>query len=406
MKLRFRDVKAIPNMSSEEYHSKPYNSLSASRLKCLMESERKFQLKYILKQYSDEEKAHFKFGQFLHHVVLESIKVDETNWNHKTVAMFEGRNPPADVAPTIERRDGADQLTEQIWVVSSPVPGVFRKSRDWGCMHGCHWRHTNDLVEVDEETKDEMEDPEPLLCGFVAFQDMLVDGDGFLAIPYELLGKNGSKSTKAFKDWKKKHRGERLMDATGDNSWHQAVRMRQELRMSEPSRRLLFDAPGESLFEYTLVGYDIDFGYEVRIRMDKARVENRVIHITDLKSSMNSEPNAFRKQCWDNSMPMQAWMMVQLASASFGMDVEYKYVAVGKDIDCRVEVFETDYEAIELGGEMYDEAVVRFQECDRSGIWRPKTFGHVHRIEVPYWMMKDRNLKKGVAGSGADGFYD
>lgn len=392
-------------MSSGEYHGKPWNSLSASRLKTLMDSERTYELKYIRRLFSDEDKACLKFGQFLHHIVLEAATVDETHWNHHTVGMFETRNPPQS-EPTVTKKDSAGIVTDEIWVVSSPVPGLFRRSRNWGQVNGCHWRHEHDLVEVDEEDLAELDDPDPLLCGFVAFQDMLVDGDGFRTIPYDLLGKNGSKSTKAFKDWKKAHRGERIVDATGDNGWWQVVRMRQELRMSDPARTLLFDCPEESLFEYTLVGYDIDFGYEVRARMDKARPHNRVLHITDLKSTRDAEPSAWKKQCWKDELAMQAWMMTQLGAAAFGMDVEYKYVAVGKGVDCRVEVFEMGSESIEIGGEMYDEAVTRFQQCERSGIWRPKTHGHVHRVDPPYWMQKERTAKQSVRGTGSAGFYD
>lgn len=407
MKLRFRDVRAVPGMSSEEYHSKPYDSHSASRLKTLMESERLFYLEFKLGRRRSTEAAHFVFGQYLHHLVFESTPVTQENWGASTVAMFDDRNPP-DTEPTVVKSDGAGLPIDEIWVVSSPVPGVFRRSRDWGILghRNCHWRHEHDLVETSEEDIEELDDPEPLLCGFAAFQDMLVNGDGFVAIPYDLLGKNGSKSTKAFKEWKKYHHRDRVLDATGDHSWLQAIRMRQELRASEPARRLLFDCPEESLIEYTLIGFDIDFGYEVRIRMDRARVSNRVLHITDLKTSRDSEPKAWVRQCWNDHLPLQAWMMTQLGSAAFGMDVEYKYVAVGKGLDCRVEVFEMGSDSVELGGEMYDEAITRFQECDRSGIWRPKTHGQIHRVEPPYYMMKERHLKGGVRGTGAENFYD
>lgn len=406
MRLRFRDVKAIPNMTAEEYHGKPYDSLSASRLKLMLDGgEREFELKIIRGLYNDSEKAHYKMGQLLHHVVLESQKVDETNFTSHTCAMFETRSAPS-TEPSIVHRDAAGFAVDEIWVVNTPVPGIFRRSRQWGPVNGCHWRHEFDLVEMPEDEIDELEDPEPLLCGFAAFQDMLIDGDGFRAVPYDLLGKNGSKGTTAFKKWKREHRGERIMDATGDGSWHQVIRMRQELRMSDPARTLLFDYPEECLVEYTLVGYDVDFGYEVRTRMDRARPFSRVLHVTDLKTSRDAEPKAWQKQCWSDHLPMQAWMMTQLGAAAFGMDVEYKYVAVGKGIDCRVEVHEADNETIEIGGEMYDEAVTRFQQCQRSGIWRPKSHGQIHRISPPPWMMKERSLKRGVRGTGAEKFYE
>ena len=405
MRLRFRDVLAVPNMSSEEYHGKPYNSLSASRLKTLMESERKFELRHKLRRVSLEEKKHFVFGQILHHVVLESKRVDETNWSNSTVAMFESRNIPT-TEPTVVKTDSIGNVVDSIWVVSSPVPGLFRASRRWGYLNGSHWRHEHDLIGLTDDELVELDDPEPVLCGFVAFQDMLFDGDGFRAIPNDVLGKGGSKSTKAFKDWKKQFRGQHVVDVDGDSGWWTMIRMRQELRMSDPARTLLFDYPEDSLYEYTLVGYDIDFGYEVRCRMDKARPHNRVLHITDLKTSRDASPKVWQNQCWRDWQPMQGWMMTQLGAAAFGMDVEYKYVVVGKDVDCRVEVFEMTEKSLEIGGEMYDEAVTRFHQCDRSGIWRPKTHGQIHRIDPPYWMMQDSKNKQALRGTGAEKFYD
>jgi hypothetical protein len=140
--------------------------------------------------------------------------------------------------------------------------------------------------------------------------------------------------------------------------------------------------------------------------MDKARPHNRVLHITDLKTSRDASPKVWQNQCWRDWQPMQGWMMTQLGAAAFGMDVEYKYVVVGKDIDCRVEVFEMTEKSLEIGGEMYDEAVTRFHQCDRSGIWRPKTHGQIHRIDPPYWMMQDSKSKQALRGTGAEFFYD
>ena len=103
---------------------------------------------------------------------------------------------------------------------------------------------------------------------------------------------------------------------------------------------------------------------------------------------------------------MQAWIMTQLGASCLGLSVEYKYVAVGKGIDCRVEVFEMDAETVEIGGEMYEEAISRFRECDRSGIWRPRSHGQVHRVTVPWYLQRDRSQKQSVRGTGAEGFYD
>lgn len=395
----------MPGMSAEEYHSKPYDSLSASRLKLILDGkEFEFFKRFVRGIRDKEEKAYFRTGRLLHHVVLESQKVDDTNWSAHTCAMFETRPAPS-TPPTTVKRDALDNPVEELWVITSPVPGIMRRSRKWGLIRGCHWRHEFDLVEVDEDTLEELEEPEPLLCGFAAFQDMLINGDGFVAIPQDVLGKNGSKSTKAYKEWKRGHIGSLIVNDTGDGSWHQVIEMRQELRMSDPARTLLFDYPEESMVEYTLIGFDVDFGYEVRTRMDRARVHGRVLHCTDLKSTRDAEPKAWEVQCWRDNLPMQAWIMTQLGAAAFGMDVEYKYVAVGKGMDCRVEVFEMESESVEIGGEMYDEAMSRFQQCHRSGIWRPKSHGHIHRVAPPYWMMKDRNLKSGVRGTGAEGFY-
>lgn len=474
MRQRIGNVRAIPDMSNDDYHSQPYNSLSASRLKLFNESPPEYHITHVLGEGEESDTVAKAFGRFQHHVVLESKPVSIDNCLAGTVGYFISCETPD--------RD-ADAITEhgEYWFVTDKdgfVPGVIVKTSQWGAIGKNQWRHEDDVAEAAEyvgsiDAADEhdyvafegeweeaktpstkpfhsdeyhtlwfqprnkkvirksrywglidvmLDSPAewyhplcqnniskpPVLTGYCAYQDMLLDGDEFHAIPPGL----GIRSTKAFKEWSRKHR---KFDQITFADWKLAITVRKEIRLSGAANYALFSNHEHSGVEYTLVGLDLDTQLEIRCRFDRFFVEGDRMVIVDLKTTRDPDPKTWRKQCETDRLHVQAYIMLQMAvewARTEFPDVknfDYQYVAVGKKRSVRVEVMRLVPDWIEMGENDYASDVDFFKQCDQTNIWRSRTYGIVVDIDVPGYLIKrkmDARGSQGVSGTPAAGFYE
>lgn len=181
----FTDVQNV-SLTNEQYHSMdPLTTVSNTGLKIFSYDPQDYYQLYITGEMKRERKAHFEFGIVFHEVVLEPhATLTQHNCLDKTCAVFRECNKP-------DRDPDMENDFEKIWFVTRPEPGVVRQSKMWGHLkmvsHGGvgahttrHWHHVNDEGWCDTE-----------VIGRCAYEDMILDGHSFTAIPADYLSKSG-----------------------------------------------------------------------------------------------------------------------------------------------------------------------------------------------------------------------
>lgn len=368
--MRFRDVKAL-DVSNGLYHASPWDSLSASRLSVFRDNPQAYYQQFISGEMAKRDTPAMLQGRTIHEVILEQpIQFDRTNWHAGTLGTFaECRTPTTEPDETVTR----EGMPERIWYRETPMPGVIRSSRNWGDIENSSWQPSR-------EKNGEF-------TGFCAFEDFLLDGHGFRNIPDEVLSSTGDRRGSAWKEWSAANAGQTLLKYA---DWKQYVSMRREIREHAIARELLL--LGEGGTEYSLSGIDTHYDIEVRTRIDRWRIHNGAVYVSDLKTAADATPRFWSMAAIRMKLYVQAFIMSRLAAEHFQKPVFYRYVVIDKSPPYRCEVFEVEPELIEIGQKQYDADLAEFVQCRDSGIWRPKSHGKLNTIHTPRWMMQDAQM--------------
>ena len=351
---RFDNIRHEP-FTNQQYHSQPAMSVSNSRLRVFKENPRKFYLQYVTGELPKDVSGAMETGSAFHELALETSLVTRETCLDMTLAVFHPSAPP-------ERAPDVDNDFERIWLFDDHV---IRESNVWGELDdGRIW----DLVETES-------------VGVSAYRPMVRDGEAFTAIPDSVLNKDGHKKGKNYEAFKKHNSGV-LMSG---KQWREIVGMREEVYSHSKARELLFE--GQGVTEYSIVGTDVQYGFEVRCRIDRARHHDGAVYISDVKTSRDATPRKFEKQAINDGLHLQAFIMSELAAELFNAEIWYRYVVVDKTPPYRCEVFELEKELFEAAEVEYDRLLAELKVCFETGNWRPRTHGHINTIHTPTWMM-------------------
>lgn len=357
----FEDVKLV-EMTNAEYHSAPWKSVSASRLKTFADDPYHFFCQFISEELPRKETAALFFGRVAHEVILEHQGiVNESNYTSKTLGVFRPCGTP-------KREPDVSTGGEDLWIVSHPEPGIVRRASFWGEMDGGRkW-----LLSPDRGGN-----VETAIC---AFADMHIDGVAFITIPGEVLSASGQRRGKAWDAWEAEHDGEVILS---DAEWSSVLWMRQRLRHHGTAYRRLF-CGGKP--EVSIVGKCVHTGLEVRTRLDFLVDLEESTLITDLKTTRDAAPSIWNKQCVGDMLHVQAAIQIGLASHLYDK-IDYAFAAVDKAAPHRPEVFHLEPELLEVGVEDYRKIMEDFERCASTGMWFHQGFGESVPLVVPAWRM-------------------
>jgi hypothetical protein len=368
----FTNVKHV-DMTNEVYHGSNAESVSNTRLKVHRENPQDYYQQYITGEIKKNDTPDMIFGRVFHVVVLEPHEeIHRDNFRRRTLAVFR----PAEVP---EREPDFRDDLEELWICSSPKPGVYRRSKLWGDLatdqdsadDDCCWVMTKEGCEI----------------GFCAFEDFLIDGYAFKHVPDHVLSSSGSKAGKKYDAFREQHEGKVMYR---EAEWRHLIGMRREIYNHADAWDLLYNNsnPDSYRSEYSICGLDVATGLEVRCRIDRLKREDGRVIVMDLKTSRDASPRAWQKQADSDGLPTQAFIMTALAEEHFKQKIEYRYVVCDKDAPYRVEVFRLPPEYIEIGQDDYMRAITAFKKSVESWNWYPTSHGKTVTLGVPEWRMK------------------
>jgi len=357
----FEDVKVV-ELSNEAYHSAPWDSVSASRLKVFHDDPYDYFCQFISEELRRKDTPALRMGRVVHEVILECQGiVDDTNYSQATLGVFRPCGVP--------RRDpDISRPGEDLWIVSNPEPGIVRRASHWGELEGGRkW-----LLSPDRGSE-----TETAVC---MFADMHLDGVVFVTIPEAVLSPAGQRRGKAYDAWEAEHEGEAILS---NAEWSGVLWMRQRLRHHGAAYRRMF-CGGRP--EVSIVGRCVLTGLEVRTRLDYVCETEQAVLITDLKTSRDAHPSVWNRQAEGDRLHVQAAIQVGLATHIWP-EVDFAFAAVDKSAPYRPEVYYLEPEFLELGVEDYRKDMEDFERCRNTGTWFHPGFGESVPLVVPSYRM-------------------
>lgn len=159
-------------------------------------------------------------------------------------------------------------------------------------------------------------------------------------------------------------------------------RMAQSLRNQPASDKVLV-ASGK--IESSFFWYDEEFGVHVKARPDYYRNDGIVL---DLKTCADASRHAFEKSIADYGYDVQAYMQMEGVRRVTGRKPEaFVFACVEKDGPNAVAFYTADKDMLDCGEYRYREAMTKFAECQRSGVW-PGYGSMIQPISVPFWLQR------------------
>lgn len=368
----FAEVKHV-DMTNEAYHGSNAESVSNTRLKVFRDNPQAYYQQYVTGEIEKTDTPDMIFGRVFHEIVLEPHSaIHADNFRIGTLAVFRPANVP-------EREPDFRDDIEDLWITNIPKPGVFRRSKLWGDLEfkrddaysDCCWIHTRETSDV----------------GFCAFEDFLLNGHAFKHIPDHVLSSAGAKTGKAWKEFEERNAGHYLFKSA---EWRHLIGMRRELYNHSDAWELLYNNQNPDAYrsEFTIIGIDIATGLEVRCRIDRLKREDARTLVIDLKTSRDASPKVWQRQADSDGLPVQAFIMTELAEEFFKQKIEYRYVVCDKEPPYRVEVFKLPAEYIEIGRDDYMRAVTAFKKSVDTWSWYPASHGKTVTLAIPDHRMK------------------
>jgi hypothetical protein len=125
-----------------------------------------------------------------------------------------------------------------------------------------------------------------------------------------------------------------------------------------------------SIFDYGLPERSVIFDQldiECKARFDWLRLDKNVI--VDVKTTVDARPEKFKKHAYDLGYHVQAYWYSKAYEAVTGKTPKYFIVVVESVPPHGVIVYQADPVFLELGGMDAREMLLKYQECQKTGIW-------------------------------------
>jgi len=214
--------------------------------------------------------------------------------------------------------------------------------------------------------------------------DLLLSGDTdkYVAEPEFYITDKGEKKPFTLRSPACRKIKER-MEAEG-----KVVLKREDFEKAEMMKRALSESPtAKELLsgkkQVTLIWDDPETGCRLKGRIDVLNNDN----ITDLKTTQDASPDAFRYTMHRFSYHVQAAMYIDGWEILTGEMLPFNFVVVETEAPYGVKCYSIREDSIMLGRMRYKEAARIWRECEEAGDW-PSYQDGIELIDVPAWALK------------------
>jgi hypothetical protein len=200
--------------------------------------------------------------------------------------------------------------------------------------------------------------------------------------PNDVLGKNGSKSTNAYKEWVAAQDAGTIILSRDD---FEAAHYMSDSVLSHPRYHELLQCgnPEVSAF-YT----DAD-GTRFKIRPDYLTDGP----ITDLKTTIDASPDGFGKQAYNLKYYWSSYLTTKVVESLGGARREYNFFAVEKSAPFACAVYSTPPELLELAEREVEPLISLFKVCTELGVWNGYST-EINPLEIPAWAKRKLNREE------------
>lgn len=191
--------------------------------------------------------------------------------------------------------------------------------------------------------------------------------------PEEVLGANGSRSTKAYKEWASEQTG--LILCTAEQAWHYE-RMVDSLMANSSARSLV-----ENTIETQVsVFFEID-GHRLKVRPDGVCVDKW----WDLKTTSAKWDQLYRS-VFDYGYGEQEWLYVHGAMAVGHEPFRMPFVFCQTSAPFACHVFYLPHDYVTECGERMQSTMELVRLRRATGEYLPLDYGEIKELEIPAWV--------------------
>ena len=203
--------------------------------------------------------------------------------------------------------------------------------------------------------------------------------------PSEVLGKNGVKSTKAYKEWEAQQTGKTILTQTQADQVQAMAKSIFENPEHSTAKLLLTGGIAElSGFWTENHGYDI----ELKCRPDYLPAEGIAV---DLKTCKDASPDGFGRDAARYKYHWSACLTLRGLTAITGIEhTEYIFVCIEKEPPHNVACYRCPPHLVDLAGRQIEEPLTLYAKCLKTNEW-PGYENRILDLKFPGWAEKENN---------------
>lgn len=199
---------------------------------------------------------------------------------------------------------------------------------------------------------------------------------GAKLVPDDVLNIQGHRKGMAWRHFEARYPGFELLKS-GEPLWEMLV-----AGARHPMVRLLIETDGD--YETSIFWHDDAYDVERKARLDFLHLDREII--VDVKST--ATPGSLEdcaKECAKYGYHRQVPYYQDAVEEMYGVVPRFIFIFFSKEPPYRVETFELTESDIAIGRRQNERALETYAECKRTGIWLPKSHGHIERVALPGW---------------------
>lgn len=203
--------------------------------------------------------------------------------------------------------------------------------------------------------------------------------DSLVVVPPEdVLGANGSRSTKAYKEWA----ANQTAVCVTEDKLAQYKAMYDGMRFNEAAAGLMEETTGTQWSVFFEA-----FGHRLKVRPDGVTPDLW----WDLKTTSSHWPDVFRS-CMKYGYAEQAWLYTQGAKALGYGDFRFPFVFVQTIPPYRTRVYTLPDMLVESAGQRLVSAMEEVRLRRITGAYAPASAGDITELQFPAWAMKQEEV--------------
>ncbi len=240
-------------------------------------------------------------------------------------------------------------------------------------------------VRVEREPSAEMQfgiDVEAFLRG---------DDLDYQVIPWEVLSKNGARSTKAWDAFAAEHAGKRLITQKEETALVNALRLvGRAINEHAEARHIIYHEASEWSTRWT---WQHTSGLWLKAELDLL-IESEDL-IVDVKTAKSVKREAFRKSCIEYGYDVQAVQYLESQELRLGRPMSFVFVVIKNSFPFSVECYEADSDFLAYGAYRRNQWIEHYNRALATGRWRSDSHGQVVPVGIPEWARREM-LYQGV----------